>query len=182
MSFLSTLGKILSVGEEVVGVFFPVLKPFLGSGALAKDVTTGVNDFTQIGSVIVGVEAAFQTPGSMQVKLQAALPQVANIVRTSEMLINHKVANEPEFIAGVQDLVNAFVRITNAYSDSNIKSSGTAIPINVAKSAPVAAPTPVANPIPKVDIGLKSAPFVSPTLEEDKSATTQKSPNPLALG
>lgn len=141
MSFLSTLGKILSVGEEVAGVFFPVLRPFLGSGKAAQVITTGVNDFTQIGSVIVGVEAAFQTPGSAAVKLQAALPQVANIVKTSEMLIGHTVYNEPEFIAGNQDLINAFVRILNSYSDKDVKSSGTAT--DFSKSAPLAVPTPL---------------------------------------
>lgn len=171
MSFLSTLGKILSVGEEVAGVFFPVLRPFLGSGKAAQVITTGVNDFTQIGSVIVGVEAAFQTPGSSAVKLQSALPQVANIVRTSEMLIGHKVYNEAEFIAGNQDLVNAFVRILNSYSDSNVKSSGTAIPMDTTKSAPLAAPTPVAEVVVLPEVTSAPQPVLLGT----------KTPNPLAL-
>lgn len=141
MSFLKTLGKILSVGEEVAGVFFPILRPFLGSGKAAQVVTTGVNDFTAIGSVITGVEAAFQTPGSATVKLQAALPQVANIVRTSEMLIGHKVYNEPEFVAGNQDLINALVRILNSYSDKDVKGSGDSL--DLTKSNTPATPTPI---------------------------------------
>ena len=164
MSFLSTLGKILSVGEEVAGIFFPVLRPFLGSGKAAQVVTTGVNDFTQIASVIVGVEAAFQTPGSAATKLQAALPQVANIVRTSEALIGHKVYNEPEFIAGNSDLINALVRILNSYSDKDVKSSGEAI--NMTHSAPLAAPTPA-----------KTDPIVIPT--SSPTPTTEQAPAPV---
>lgn len=169
MSFLSALGKILAVGEEVAGVFFPVLRPFLGSGKAAQTVTIGVNDFTQIASVIVGVEAAFQGPGSAADKLKAALPQVANIVRTSEALIGHKVYNEPEFIAGNSDLVNALVRILNSYGDNEIKSSGQ--PIDTSKSAALAAPTPI-----KTDAPVRT---VSPlVLVEDEPVKTYDLPAP----
>lgn len=156
MSFLSVLGKILSVGEEVAGVFFPVLRPFLGSGKASQVITTGVNDFTQIASVVVGVEAAFQTPGSGSVKLQAAVPQIANIVKTSEALIGHKVANEPEFVAGCTDLTNAVVRILNSYNADNIKGSGQAV--DMTKSATPATPTPVPSPAPAPEPVPTSAP------------------------
>lgn len=174
MSLLQTLGKILSVGEDVAGMFFPILRPFLGSGKAAQVVTTGVNDFTQIASVITGVEAAFQTQGSGADKLKAALPQVANIVRTSEALIGHKVYNEPEFIAGSQDLVNAFVRILNSYSDSEIKGNGQAIDTSK-NSATLATPTPVVKPVTEV------VEMPAPTPEPTPEPTTEPKPHPLAL-
>lgn len=175
MSFLKTLGKILSVGEEVAGVFFPVLRPFLGSGKTAEVVTTGVNDFTQIASVITGVEAAFQTPGSSADKLAAAVPQVASIVKTSEALIGHTVYNNDEFVAGITDLVNSFVRILNSYSDKDVKSAGGQA-IDFSKSAEPATPTPI-----KVVEMPAPTPEPTPAPEPTPTPTTSPTPHPLAL-
>ena len=141
MSFLKKLGQILAAGLQVVGVFFPVLKPFLGSGAVASTATTAVNDFTSIGTVIVQIETALQG-ASGPAKLAAVVPLVTQIVKTSELVAGHQIANEAEFIAGNTDLANAVVRILNSLKADAIKTTGQP---NV-PAAPPATPTPAASP------------------------------------
>lgn len=121
-SFLKKIGQVLSAGLSFVGIIFPVLRPFLGSGKAVSEVVTYVNDFTAIGTQIITIETALQgKPGTD--KLVAAVPLVAGIVRTSELVTGHRIANEVEFIAGCTDLTNAVVRILNSLDSNAIKTS-----------------------------------------------------------
>lgn len=119
-SFLKKIGQILSTGLSVISYVFPVLRPLMGSGVLAGEITTGVNDFTAIGTQIVTIETALQGKTGPE-KLAAASKLVAGIVRTSELVSGHKIANEAEFIAGCEDLTNAVVRVMNSLDSSAIK-------------------------------------------------------------
>jgi hypothetical protein len=119
-SFLKKAGQVLSSGLAVLSFVFPVLRPLMGSGVLAGEITTGVNDFTAIGTQIITIETALQGKTGPE-KLAAASTLVAGIVRTSELVTGHKIANEAEFIAGCQDLTNATVRIMNSLDASAVK-------------------------------------------------------------
>jgi len=136
MSFLKKIGQVLAAGLQLVGVVFPVLQPFLGSGSTATKVATAVNDFTAIGTQVIAIETALQGKTGAE-KLAAAIPLVGSIVRTSELVAGHQVANEAEFSAGIADLTNATVRIMNSLKSDNIKTSGNV----AAPAAPLATPT-----------------------------------------
>lgn len=144
MTFLKKLGQILAAGLQIVGQFFPILQPFLGSSAAAQRVTTAVNDFTQIGQVVLQVETALQG-ATGTAKLAAAVPLVAQIVKTSELVSGHPIKQESEFIGGVQDLTNAVVRVLNSLGSDHISSTGAqngAAPPPTPPSAPPAPPAP----------------------------------------
>src|SRR5262249_11143480 len=136
---LKKIGQVLAAGLQLVGVVFPVLQPFLGSGSTATKVAGVVNDFTAIGTQVIAIETALQGKSGVD-KLAAAVPLVGGIVRTSELVSGHQVANEAEFTAGVTDLTNAVVRILNSLKADNIQTKGNA----AAPAATPATPTPVA--------------------------------------
>lgn len=149
MSFLKKLGQILAKVFEIVSGVGPVLTPFLGSGAAAQTAETAVNDLTAIGQVVVQVETAIQTPGSGSVKLAAAIPLVANIVKTSELVSGHQIANESLFIQGCTELAQGVVDVLNSLSGDSVKTSGSA-----SLASPIQVPTaglPTATPpaVPK---------------------------------
>lgn len=154
MTFLKKLGVILARVFEIVSGVGPIIEPLLGSSAAARTATTAVNDLTAIGQVVVQVETAIQTPGSGPVKLAAAIPLVANIVKTSELVAGHQIANESLFIQGCTELAQGVVDILNSLSGDNVKSSGSAslaAPIEVSTSGlPTATapttPAPAATP------------------------------------
>lgn len=143
MSFLKRLGQILAAGLQVTGVFFPVLRPFLGSGPIAQAAGTVVNDFTQVGTTVLMIETALQGKTGAE-KLAAAAPLVAQIVKTSELVSGHQIGNEAEFVAGTQDLTNAVVRILNSLKSDKVQAAGQSL--HVALSAPLAVPTQVGDP------------------------------------
>lgn len=116
MTFLQKLGRVLSVITNLAGIAAgvgPILQPFLGSkgGAVEGKV---VNDLTAIGQTIAAGEAFLQTPGSGPAKLAAATPLVANIVRTSELISGHKIANETLFIQGCSKMTSGMADILNS--------------------------------------------------------------------
>ncbi len=121
-SFLKKIGQVLSAGLSLLSVVFPVLEPLMGASAnpVVKAFDTGINDFTAIGTQIIAIETALQGKTGPE-KLAAASTLVAGIVRTSELVSGHKIANDSEFIAGCQDLTNAVVRIMNALDSGAIK-------------------------------------------------------------
>lgn len=142
MTFLKKLGQILAAGLQIVGQFFPILQPFLGSSAAAQKVTTGVNDFTQIGQVVLQIETAMQG-ATGTAKLAAVVPLISQIVKTSELVANHPVANQSEFIGSIQDLANAMVRLLNSLGSSHINTTGN-------QNAPVPPVTPPSTPVAPV--------------------------------
>lgn len=115
-TFLKKLGTILvNVAGVAVGVG-PIIQPFLGSGKVAAGATTVVNDLTAIGSTIVQIETAFAAvPGSTGAqKLQAAIPLVGNIIKTSELVVGKKIANEALFTQAIQEYTQATVDLLNS--------------------------------------------------------------------
>lgn len=147
VTFLSKLGTFLAEGVAVITGIEPLVAPLFGSKAttVLTDVNKGVNDLTSIGTVVIQAEALIQGKGTGPQKLAAAAPLVANIVKTSELISGHQVANNTLFIQGCTDLTNAVAEILNSLSPNNVNSTGAkAIPVPTATTAPV--PAKLASP------------------------------------
>jgi len=120
MTFLKKLGTILlNVAGIAIGVG-PLISPFLGSGKAGSVSGTVVNDLTAIGGIIVQIETAFgAVPGSTGAqKLQASIPLIANIIKTSQMVVGKKIANEALFTKSVQEYAQATVDLLNSLDQS----------------------------------------------------------------
>lgn len=144
MTFLKKLGQFLVQGIAVATGVWPLVSGFFGSGTkVAQTATTVINDLTQIGQVVVTMETALTATGSGADKLKAAIPLVANIVRTSEMVSGHKVANEALFTQACQEYVQATADLLNSLDSATVKSAGTPASSAVAQSiASSVAPEP----------------------------------------
>lgn len=122
MSFLKKLGQILlSVAGVAAGVG-PIVFPFLGSGKSATIAGTVVNDLTAIGSTIATVETAFAAvPGSTGAqKLQAAIPLISNIIKTSQLVSGKKVANQALFTTACTEYAQATVDLLNSLDSASV--------------------------------------------------------------
>ena len=121
MTFLKKLGEILLKVVGIAAGVGPLVTPFFGSGKAVT--TTVVNDLTQIGQVVVQIETAFAAvPGSTGAqKLQAAIPLVSNIIKTSELVVGKKIANEALFTQACQEMTQGVVDLLNAIDQSEAK-------------------------------------------------------------
>lgn len=138
MTFLKKLGSYLAQGIALATGIWPLVSGLFGSKAQAG--ITVINDLTAVGQVVVQTEAILQTPGSGAAKLAAAAPLVANIVKTSELVSGHQIANETLFIQGCTDLTNAVAEILNALSPNTVQASGKAVPTPI--------PAAITSPVP----------------------------------
>lgn len=153
MTFLAKLGSILAKGIAILTGLGPLVQQYAGAKTGAV-VNTVVNDLTAVGGVVLNVESVLGA-GNGQAKLKAAAPLVANIVKASELISGHKIANETLFNQGVVDLTNAVAEIMNSLSADNLQTSGHVIdvtPLSVtvtptSAAIPTAAP-PAPNPVP----------------------------------
>ena len=129
LTFLSKLGKFLAEGVAIAAGLGPLISPLFGSksGAVASGIGTAVNDLTAIGGVVVQAEALLQGIETGPQKLAAAAPLVANIIKTSELVSGHQIANNTLFIQGCTDLTNAVAEILNSLSANGVNSTGTVI-------------------------------------------------------
>lgn len=122
MTFLKKLGQVLLKIVAIGAGIGPILTPFLGSGKVAADEATAVNDLTAIGSTVVQIETAFAAvPGSTGAqKLQAATPLVGNIIKTSELVVGKKIANEALFTKACTEYTQATVDLLNSLDASSV--------------------------------------------------------------
>src|SRR5713101_5351140 len=121
MTFLKKLGQILA---NVVGIAVgigPLVKPFLGSGKAATYVSTGINDLTSIGQIVIQIETALQGPNRGPERLAAILPLISNIVKTSEMVAGKKIAEDTLFTKGCQEIGQGVVDILNSIHSDEAK-------------------------------------------------------------
>ena len=125
MTFLKKLGQILINLAGIAAGIGPIITPFLGSGKVAAGATIAVNDLTAIGSTIVQIETAFAAiPGSTGAqKLQASIPLVGNIIKTSELVAGKKIANEALFTTAIQEYAQATVDLLNSIDHNEAKTS-----------------------------------------------------------
>jgi len=141
MTFLKKLGSILAQGIAVATGVWPLVSGLFGSNTKAQNTgTLIINDLTSIGQVVVQAEALIQSTGSGPQKLAAAAPLVANIVKTSELVSGHKIANEALFIQGCTDLTSAVAEILNSLDSGSLQTAGKPTPpVPPAQTAPVPA-------------------------------------------
>lgn len=125
MTFLKKLGQVLLKVAGVAAGVYPLVSPLIGSGKAGQITGTAVNDLTAIGAVIVQLETAFgAVPGSTGAqKLQAAIPLVSNIIKTSELVVNKKIANEALFTQGVTEVAQGMVDILNSIHPDEVKTT-----------------------------------------------------------
>jgi hypothetical protein len=122
-SFLKNLGSSLVKVVGIASGVGPIIEPFLGSGKPATVATSVVNDLTSIGQVVLQTETAFAAvAGSTGAqKLQAAIPLVSNIIKTSELVVGKKIANEALFTQACQEYTQATVDLLNSIDQSEAK-------------------------------------------------------------
>lgn len=126
LTFLKKLGQIiLQVGGVATGLY-PLVQPLLGSGKAATVAGTGVNDLTQIAKLVIQIEAAFgAVPGMTGAqKLQALVPLVKNIITTSEIVVNKKVANDELFSKGCTEIAQGVVDVLNSIHPDDAAHAG----------------------------------------------------------
>lgn len=135
MTFLAKLGAALAKGIAVASGIWPLVGPLFGSSAKAQNVSTTVsNDLLGIGQIVATTEAILQTPGSGGVKLAAATPLVAGLIKSSELVAGHKIVNEALFTQGCQSITSGSADILNSLDPSAVQTSGS--PIVVPPPAP----------------------------------------------
>jgi hypothetical protein len=136
MTFLKKLGSALAQGIALATGMWPLVSKFFGAGvAASQTANTVVNDLTAIGQVVVQAEAMFQGTGTGATKLAAAAPLVANVIKTSELVSGHKIANETLFTQACQEITSSVADLLNSLDSSSVQTSGKPIPV------PPAAPT-----------------------------------------
>jgi hypothetical protein len=147
LTFLKKLGTYLAEGIAIASGVWPLVSPLFGSSAKAQNTgTTIINDLTTIGQVVVQAEALIQGTGTGPQKLAAAAPLVANIVKTSELVSGHKIANDTLFIQGCTDLTSAVAEILNSLDAGAVNSSGKPVTPAPAPSPASPVPTALSNP------------------------------------
>jgi hypothetical protein len=137
MTFLKKLGTVLAQGIAMATGLWPLVSGFFGS----KAQNTGgvvINDLSQIGGIVVQAEALIQGPGTGPQKLANATPLIAGVVKTSEMISGHKIANEALFLEGCQDYTNGTVKILNSLDPGTIQTQGKPLPALPASAVPAA--------------------------------------------
>ena len=148
MTFLKKLGSFLAQGIALATGIWPLVSPLFGSKAQGA-ATTVINDLTAVGGVVVQAEALLQGAGNGAAKLEAAAPLVANIVKTSELVSGHKIANEALFLQGCTDLTHAVAEILNSLDPGAVQASGKAVTMPPPSVVPsVVIPPPVAVSVP----------------------------------
>lgn len=159
MTFLSKLGLILAKGLSILTGASPLISLVLGSAhpQAQAEVQTVSQDLTQIGQVVVTAESLLQGTGNGATKLAASTPLVASIVKTSEMVSGHQIANESLFMQGCTKITSGVADVLNSLSDKNLQSSGTPATVTIAdvkaatSVAPPASPaSPASEPEPAV--------------------------------
>ncbi len=119
MTFLKKLGQVLL---KIVGIALqiePLAAPFIGSASVKA--AGVINDLTAIGQVVVQAEALIQGTGTGATKLAAASPLVANIIKTSELMIGKKVKDEAAFVKACQEITGGVADLLNSLDESTIK-------------------------------------------------------------
>jgi hypothetical protein len=117
MTFLKKLGSILLRATEIAAGFAPIAQ--MSFPGQSDKIQTVSNDLAQIANIIVTVEAVGQSlnlPGAQ--KLQAAAPQVAQIILQSAVLSNHKIANTVLFQGGCQKIADGMADVLNSLHDN----------------------------------------------------------------
>lgn len=119
MGFLKKLGQIVATGVELWTGFAPMFSQAVPGGA--GTISTVSKDLTEIGNIVTQVEAAGASlglPGPD--KLKMAAPAVAQVVLSSAMLANHKIADTAKFQQGVNQIASGMADVLSSLHESGV--------------------------------------------------------------
>lgn len=122
MSFLKAMGKGLRIALGILTGVGPAVAAVI-PGTRDDDVIRRATDtLTQVGGVIIMTESLVGSVAGATgaQKLEAALPHVAQIIRTSEIMIGREIANEDAFVAAVRGITSNFADLLNSLKDKGV--------------------------------------------------------------
>ena len=122
MTFLAKLGSFLAKAVAIAAGVGPLVAPFLGAKVQSVE-SKAVNDLTAIGQVVVQAEALIQGTGTGASKLAAATPLIVSIVKTSELVSGHKIANDTLFTQGAGKIASGVADILNSLDEGAVKTA-----------------------------------------------------------
>lgn len=117
MKWLTLVGKYALVGLNLLTGFGPMIGQMIPGDKDDKVILKATDTLTQVSTVIQMVEAigqAASTPMAGPEKLKVATPLVAQIVLSSSMLAQHKIANEDLFRAGCASIASGMADVLNS--------------------------------------------------------------------
>lgn len=141
MNFFQKIADALGKVLQIAGVASGLLQ-FLPQKQAAV-ATVATNDLTAVGSILLMIQTALSSATGAD-KLKAALPLVVNIVKTSELVSGHPIADEARFTLGAQEILQGVYDVMNSLKSDNVKTTGNALTINV---TPISVTTGPAKPI-----------------------------------
>lgn len=114
VKFLSILGKVVLQATGIVQAFGPIAQMVYPNAAGA--IQTISRDSAEIANVVVNVEAFGQMSQlTGEQKLAAVAPLVAQIVMSSAVVANHKIANPQLFQQGVTKITGGWADVINSF-------------------------------------------------------------------
>lgn len=131
MNFFKKIAEAIGKVLQIAGVASGLLQflPQKQQGVA----TVAVNDLTSVGSVLLMIQTALSTATGAD-KLKAALPLVVNIVKSSEMVTGHDIADEARFTLGAQEILQGVYDVLNSLKADGVKTSGQALTVVPAAS------------------------------------------------
>lgn len=114
LTFLKKLGTILARVEGAAESLWPFLRGLFGSGKAGGVAEKVYNDFEAIANLVVMIEAAYPGDGTGAQKLQALVPLVANVIKTSELISGKTIAQNDLFIKGCTEVAQGVVDVLNS--------------------------------------------------------------------
>ena len=126
MTFLKKLGLILGNVAGIVAGVGPIASALFPQQAPQINQSIGV--FNQILAIVQQVEVignTLQLSGTQ--KLQAAIVQVGAVIRMTDLVTTHKIADQALFEKGIAGLSQASVDILNSLSSKDLKTDSVVI-------------------------------------------------------
>ena len=117
MKWLTLVGKYALVGLNLLTGFGPMIGQMIPGDKDDKIIAKSTDTLIQVSTVIQMVEAigqAASTPMPGAEKLKVATPLVAQIILSSSMLAQHKVANEVLFRQGCTSIASGMADVMNS--------------------------------------------------------------------
>jgi hypothetical protein len=122
MTFLRKLGIVLLKGVQIATGLAPLAGPLIStvSPGSAGSVAVVTSDLNQIAAIIAQVEAMGQALSLKGTdKLKAAGPLVAQIIVSSSLLVNKKIADPNLFNSGAAKIADGMADVLNSiHADS----------------------------------------------------------------
>jgi hypothetical protein len=113
MSFLAKFGQVML---KIVGIatgFEPLIAPLLPAKA-QQPFSDSLTKIAQAVGTVETVVGAISGPGNGASKLKGAVPLVAQIIQTSELVAGRKIKDEAAFTAAVQGITSNVADLLNA--------------------------------------------------------------------